>query len=96
MENRERPIFGQKIGRSHAQIRKLGNTVISLYVNLSNSVHSSSVKQVLVLKVADALHDDNRHLPKIRLRPKKLKCPANLAVELQGLYFSGNFTRAIG
>ena len=43
---------------------KLGTTVISLYVKLSNNVHHSSVKLVVVLKVAD----DNRHLPKIQLR----------------------------
>ena len=51
--------------------------MINLYVKFN--VHSSYVKQVIVLKSGgqtdgrtDAPGDDNRHLPKFCLRPKKL------------------------
>ena len=66
--------------RGHRKVKcEISQALVMINLCVKFSVHSSYAKQVIVLKVADrrtdgrtdAPGDDNRHPPKLWLRPKK-------------------------
>ena len=67
------PIVGQNEGhRGHRKVKcelDQALVIITLWAYIKFNVHSSNVKQVIVLEVADrrtnAPHDDNRHATKL-------------------------------
>ena len=69
----------EKSHRGHRKVKcEISQTLVMINLYVKFNVHSSYVKQVIVLKSGgqtdgrtDAPGDDNRHPPKFWLRPKK-------------------------